>query len=147
MFENKKIFITGGTGSIGNAICQYFNKNKCSEIYASTTNLDKVNKDNNFINFKQLNKCINNCGHIFCKSCLDTWLNRGNNNCPLCRQKIEYFEYRTEKYRLINISRQTDRSINPVTIYRTHPKIIILLYKKLNSLNLCNIQYRLQIYE
>ena len=45
MFENKKIFITGGTGSIGNAICQYFNENKCSEIYASTTNLDKVNKD------------------------------------------------------------------------------------------------------
>jgi FlaA1/EpsC-like NDP-sugar epimerase len=40
MFENKKIFITGGTGSIGNAICQYFNENKCSEIYASTTNLE-----------------------------------------------------------------------------------------------------------
>ena len=55
MFENKKIFITGGTGSIGNAICQYFNENKCSEIYASTTNLDKVNKDDSFINFKQLN--------------------------------------------------------------------------------------------
>jgi len=55
MFENKKIFITGGTGSIGNAICQHFNKNKCSEIYASTTNLDKVNKDDSFINFKKLN--------------------------------------------------------------------------------------------
>ena len=55
MFENKKIFITGGTGSIGNAICQYFNKNKCSEIYASTTNLNKVNKDDKFIKFKQLN--------------------------------------------------------------------------------------------
>ena len=55
MFENKKIFITGGTGSIGNAICQYFNENKCSEIYASTTNLEKVKKDDSFINFKQLN--------------------------------------------------------------------------------------------
>ena len=55
MFENKKIFITGGTGSIGNAICQYFNENKCSEIYASTTNLDKINKEDSFINFKQLN--------------------------------------------------------------------------------------------
>lgn len=76
---------------------------------------------------EQLDKCINNCGHIFCKSCLDTWLNRGNSECPLCRQKIEYFEYRSEKYRLINISTQTDRSINPVTIYRTNPKIIILL--------------------
>ena len=55
MFENKKIFITGGTGSIGNAICKYFNENKCSEIYASTTSLDKVNKDDSFIKFKQLN--------------------------------------------------------------------------------------------
>ena len=55
MFENKKIFITGGTGSIGNAICQYFNENKCSKIYASTTNLDKVNKNDSFISFKQLN--------------------------------------------------------------------------------------------
>ena len=55
MFENKKIFITGGTGSIGNAICKYFNENKCSEIHASTTNLDKVNKDDSFIKFKQLN--------------------------------------------------------------------------------------------
>ena len=55
MFENKKIFITGGTGSIGNAICQYFNKNKCSEVYASTTNLNKINKDDKFINFKQIN--------------------------------------------------------------------------------------------
>ena len=55
MFENKKIFITGGTGSIGNAICQYFNKNKCSEIYASTTNLAKVKEDDSFISYKQLN--------------------------------------------------------------------------------------------
>ena len=55
MFENKKIFITGGTGSIGNAICQYFKKNRCNEIYASTTNLEKVNKDDGFISFKQLN--------------------------------------------------------------------------------------------
>tara|TARA_B100000035_G_scaffold189628_1_gene161906 strand:- start:308 stop:1018 length:711 start_codon:yes stop_codon:yes gene_type:complete len=55
MFENKKIFITGGTGSIGNAICHYFYKNKCSEIYASTTNLEKVGKEDSFISFKQLN--------------------------------------------------------------------------------------------
>ena len=54
MYENKKIFITGGTGSIGNAICQYFNEKKCSEVYASTTNLKKINKDESFIKFKQI---------------------------------------------------------------------------------------------
>ena len=55
MFEGKKIFITGGTGSIGNSICHYFNQNKCNEIFASTTNLEKVSKEDNFVNFKQLN--------------------------------------------------------------------------------------------
>lgn len=55
MFEDKKIFITGGTGSIGNSICHYFYKNKCSEIYASTTNLQKIKTEDGFIKFKQLN--------------------------------------------------------------------------------------------
>jgi len=55
MFEDKKIFITGGTGSIGNSICHYFYKNKCNEIYASTTNLQKIKSEDGFIKFKQLN--------------------------------------------------------------------------------------------
>ena len=76
---------------------------------------------------EQLDKCKNNCGHIFCKSCLDIWLNRGNDDCPLCRQKIEYYEYRNDKYRLINIQRQLATSTNPRTIFRTNPKIIILM--------------------
>ena len=54
MFENKKLLITGGTGSIGNSICQYFKNNKCSEIYATTTNLSKVNPNDTFIKFKEL---------------------------------------------------------------------------------------------
>ncbi len=55
MFEEKKIFVTGGTGSIGNSICHYFHQNKCEDIFASTTNLEKVNSTDNFINFKELN--------------------------------------------------------------------------------------------
>ena len=55
MFDEKKVFITGGTGSIGNSICHYFFKNKCKEIFASTTNLEKINSKDNFIKFKELN--------------------------------------------------------------------------------------------
>ena len=55
MFENKKLFITGGTGSIGNSICHYFRDNGCGEIHASTTNLKKINPNDKFINYKQLN--------------------------------------------------------------------------------------------
>ena len=55
MFKDKNLFITGGTGSIGNSICHYFNNNECKDIYASTTNLEKVKPNDNFINYKQLN--------------------------------------------------------------------------------------------
>jgi len=55
MFKNKKLLVTGGTGSIGNAICHHFNNNNCSEIYATTTNLSKIDPDDSFINYKQLN--------------------------------------------------------------------------------------------
>ena len=55
MFNNKKLFVTGGTGSIGNSICHYFNNNGCKDIFATTTNLKKVNTQDKFINFKELN--------------------------------------------------------------------------------------------
>ena len=53
MFESNTAFVTGGTGSIGEAICNNFIKNNCAKVYASTTNLDKaknLNKKINFIN-------------------------------------------------------------------------------------------------
>ena len=55
MFKDKNLFVTGGTGSIGNYICHYFNNNGCEDIYASTTNLEKVNPNDKFINYKELN--------------------------------------------------------------------------------------------
>ena len=54
MFKDKKIFVTGGTGSIGNSICHYFKDNGCDKVYSSTTNLKKVNPKDTFINFKEL---------------------------------------------------------------------------------------------
>ena len=55
MFKDKRLLITGGTGTIGNAICRHFNNNNCSKIYATTTNLTKVDPKDSFINYKQLN--------------------------------------------------------------------------------------------
>ena len=46
-------------------------------------------------------ECINNCGHKFCKPCMDQYLDLGKIECPLCRQPIQYFEYNSEHFRLI----------------------------------------------
>ena len=55
MFNDRKLLVTGGTGSIGGSICDYFKTNGCKEIYSTTTNLKKVKSDQKHINFKELN--------------------------------------------------------------------------------------------
>ena len=54
MFKDRKLLVTGGTGSIGDSICNYFNKNGCKEIYSTTTKLNKVRSDQDYIKFKEL---------------------------------------------------------------------------------------------
>ena len=51
MFKDKKLLVTGGTGSIGGSICDYFKNNSCKEIYSTTTDMGKVKSDQNFIKF------------------------------------------------------------------------------------------------
>ena len=55
MFKDRKLLVTGGTGSIGSSICNYFNNNGCKEIFSTTTNLNKVKSDQDYIQFKELN--------------------------------------------------------------------------------------------
>lgn len=46
-------------------------------------------------------KCTNNCGHNYCKPCLDGWFNTGKYTCPLCILPIQYFKYNDENFRII----------------------------------------------
>ena len=62
MFKMKKLLVTGGTGSIGSSICNYFNINGCEEIFSTTTNLNKVKSDQDFIKFKELD--LNNIENL-----------------------------------------------------------------------------------
>tara|TARA_B100000963_G_scaffold64102_1_gene52055 strand:+ start:4608 stop:5318 length:711 start_codon:yes stop_codon:yes gene_type:complete len=62
LFKDRNLLVTGGTGSIGSSICDYFNNNGCSEIYSTTTDLNKVREDQDFIKFKKLN--LNNIENI-----------------------------------------------------------------------------------
>ena len=62
MFKDKRLLVTGGTGSIGSSICKYFSNNGCKEIYSTTTNMNKVKSDQNFIKFKELD--LNNIENL-----------------------------------------------------------------------------------
>ena len=54
MFKDRNLLVTGGTGSIGSSICDYFNINGCEEIYSTTTNMNKIKSDQDYIKFKKL---------------------------------------------------------------------------------------------
>ena len=62
MFKDKNLLVTGGTGSIGSSICNYFNNNGCKDIYSTTTNLNKVREDQAYIKIKEIN--LNNIENI-----------------------------------------------------------------------------------
>ena len=64
-------------------------------------------------------ECINNCGHKFCKPCLDNYLDSGKIECPLCRQPIQYFEHNSEHFRLI-LKKVTDRQREPRVLQPNH---------------------------
>jgi len=46
-----------------------------------------------------LNVCITNCNHRYCKDCLETWQNRNNTDCPICRATITYYMYNNNQIR------------------------------------------------
>ena len=69
MFDDRKLLVTGGTGSIGGSICDYFHNNGCKEIYSTTTNINKVKPNQDFIKFKELN--LNNTDNLNLDELLD----------------------------------------------------------------------------
>ena len=45
--------------------------------------------------------CSTGCSHVFCKECLDRWLDKGKKTCPLCRCTIQYFKNNDVNYRVV----------------------------------------------
>lgn len=80
--------------------------------------------------------CINNCGHTFCKPCIDGWLDKGKRSCPLCRQDIRYFENNGDKYRVIfktiNNSQRPSQNRRPIL----NPDYVPINRKLFNTIKL-----------
>jgi hypothetical protein len=41
------------------------------------------------------------CGHKFCKECIDNWFDCGKNSCPMCRAEIKYIDLGGERVRIL----------------------------------------------
>lgn len=51
------------------------------------------------------NQYMTNCNHIFHKSCLEKWLSKNHQNCPICRQMIQYCDTENlERFKFILIT-------------------------------------------
>ena len=67
------------------------------------------------------NMCSTGCSHVFCKECLDRWLDKGKKTCPICRCTIQYFENNDINYRVViypNSGSSNNSSNSGVTISR-----------------------------
>ena len=86
---------------------------------------------------------INNCGHSFCKSCMDQYLDLGKIECPLCRQPIQYFEYNSEHFRLIlkkvNETRQNRLNPNELIVDRKKYMIYRFVFMALFTTNIVDM--------
>ena len=73
---------------------------KCSICHTENININEI--------------CKTNCNHLYCKECLDTWLNRGNIDCPMCRGDISEYEYNNYRTKLIPITLNRNNNNNNI---------------------------------
>ena len=95
-------------------------------------------------------KCITNCNHIYCKDCLNVWFDRGNVECPMCREPVKSYLNDSTYHKIIVLK---DQSQNMVLIQtNTGYEDIIKNYRKrfnmfklylfVNTSYLLYLQYR-----
>ena len=150
MFKDRKLLVTGGTGSIGGSICNYFNNNGCEEIYSTTTNLNKVKSFQEYIKFLELdlnnieklnlNEIFNfdidylvlnaglNKDNIFLRMTSDDWNNVINVNLNSSFHLLKHFTKKMVKKRfgrVVFISSVVAHTGNPGQVNYTASKAAI----------------------
>jgi hypothetical protein len=63
-------------------------------------------------------ECITECGHTFCKACMDRWFRKGHMDCPLCRSRIQAVVQNGIHY---TVQRVMPMSWDHITCYRYMP--------------------------
>ena len=85
-----------------------------------------------------------NCGHSFCNSCIEEWFNKGNSECPMCRQRVSYFMLNGEKFKTFFNNNENDTNNNGINarLYLHNKKLkvincllwIVVFYELINNI-------------
>ena len=57
------------------------------------------------------NICKTNCNHIYCMGCLNEWFDRGNVDCPMCRDPVKSYLNDNIMNKIVVLKNQTQNLI------------------------------------
>lgn len=119
--------------------------------------LDSTGSSNNcticFTEISEEEKITLNCNHYFCNSCIQDWLDKGKNSCPLCRSDIKEYNLNDKNYRIVlkegdtPVTNQRGREINDLNIYliKVNARLKCLMYVSvIGSTYLADMYFRIQ---
>ena len=119
----------------------------------NTDNTDNNdNNDNNeffncpvcFSDKSEVEKCITECNHTFCKNCIHSWFNRNTISCPSCRSEIKYYTNQLEKNHIIKvIQTNNDNDNEQINLIILNLRNKIQYYHLLLCINLLYMLYTL----
>lgn len=105
--------------------------------------LESISSDNCTICFTEISeeeKIILNCNHYFCNICIQDWLDKGKNSCPLCRSDIKEYNLNDKNYRIVlkkdtPITNGRGREINDLNRYliKVNARLKFVIYTTLIS--------------
>ena len=61
-------------------------------------------------------RCVTNCDHVFCESCIDAMLNIGKTTCPMCRSPLHELCLRDKILRIVRVRDPTISQAQPIYI-------------------------------
>ena len=70
-------------------------------------------------------RCVTNCNHRYCESCIETMLNIGNADCPICRSSLKELYIRDEIHRIVKVKEPTEIHMQRIYINLKFRRLIL----------------------
>ena len=105
-----------------------------------------------FTEISEEEKITLECKHYFCNTCIQDWLDKGKNSCPLCRSDIKEYNLNDKNYRIVlkenntSVTIERGREINDLNRYliKVNARLKCLIYiSVIGSTYLADMYFRI----